>query len=40
MRPVAVLTGIAPAADLAPLAEAVLPDIGALPGWIDAQRAL
>lgn len=39
MRPVAVLTGIAPAADLAPLAEAVLPDIGALPGWIDAQRA-
>ena len=39
MRPVAVLTGIALAADLAPLAEVVLPDIGALPGWIDAQRA-
>ena len=39
MRPVAVLTGIATAEDLAPLAEAVLPDIGALPGWIDARRA-
>jgi phosphoglycolate phosphatase len=39
MRPVAVLTGVALAADLAPMAEVVLPDIGALPGWIDAQRA-
>ncbi|MFN7595440.1 MAG: HAD family hydrolase [Cereibacter sp.] len=39
MRPVAVLTGIATAEDLAPLAEAVLPDIGALPGWIDTRRA-
>ncbi len=39
MRPVAVLTGIAEAPELAPLAEVVLPDIGALPGWIDAQRA-
>ncbi|MCA3452874.1 MAG: HAD family hydrolase [Rhodobacter sp.] len=39
MRPVAVLTGIATEEDLAPLAEAVLPDIGALPGWIDARRA-
>jgi phosphoglycolate phosphatase len=39
MRPVGVLTGIALAADLAPLAEVVLPDIGALPGWIDTQRA-
>lgn len=39
MRPIAVLTGVAGAAELAPLAEAVLPDIGALPGWIDAQAA-
>ena len=39
MRPVAVLTGIAGEPELAPMAEAVLPDIGALPGWIDAQRA-
>lgn len=39
MRPVAVLTGVALAADLAPMAEVVLPDIGALPGWIDTQRA-
>lgn len=37
MRPVAVLTGIAGAAELAPLAEVVLPDIGALGGWIDRQ---
>ena len=35
MRTVAVLTGIATAADLAPLADVVLPDIGALPGWLD-----
>lgn len=34
MRPVAVLTGIATAPELAPLADAVLPDIGALPAWI------
>jgi len=39
MRPVAVLTGIATADDLAPLAEIVLPDIGALPDWIDAAAA-
>ena len=38
MRTVAVLTGIATAADLAPLADAVLPDIGALPGWLDSLR--
>jgi phosphoglycolate phosphatase len=37
MRPIAVLTGIARAADLAPHAEAVLPDIGALPAWLDAR---
>ena len=35
MRTVAVLTGVAGAADLAPLADVVLPDIGALPGWLD-----
>jgi phosphoglycolate phosphatase len=39
MRPIAVLTGIARESDLAPMAETVLPDIAALPGWIDAQRA-
>ncbi|GAB1362348.1 HAD family hydrolase [Rhodobacter sp.] len=37
MRPVAVLTGIAKAGDLAPHAEVVLADIGALPAWLDAQ---
>lgn len=36
MRPVAVLTGLATEAELAPLAEAVLPDIGHLPDWIGA----
>jgi phosphoglycolate phosphatase len=35
MRTVAVLTGIAQAGDLAPLADVVLPDIGALPAWLD-----
>jgi phosphoglycolate phosphatase len=39
MRTVAVLTGIASAEDLAPLADAVLRDIGDLPGWIDARHA-
>jgi phosphoglycolate phosphatase len=38
MRPVAVLTGVAGHDELSPMAEAVLPDIGALPAWIDAQR--
>jgi phosphoglycolate phosphatase len=37
MRTVAVLTGVATARDLAPLADAVLPDIGALPDWLAAQ---
>lgn len=40
MQTVAVLTGVATAADLAPLADAVLPDVGALPAWIDARRAV
>ncbi|MCB6178349.1 HAD family hydrolase [Rhodobacter sp. Har01] len=39
MRTIAVLTGIATAADLAPLAEAVLPDIGALPALLDRLQA-
>ncbi len=34
MQTVAVLTGVASAADLAPLADMVLPDIGHLPGWL------
>lgn len=37
MRTVAVLTGMARAAELAPMADAVLPDIGALPDWLDGQ---
>lgn len=36
MRTVAVLTGAAPAARLADLADAVLPDVGALPRWLSA----
>lgn len=35
MRTVAVLTGIAEAPELAPLADAVLPDIGHLGRWLD-----
>lgn len=35
MVTVAVLTGIAGAEDLAPHADVVLPDIGALPDWLD-----
>jgi phosphoglycolate phosphatase len=35
MRTVAVLTGVAGKGDLADLADAVLPDIGALPDWLD-----
>ncbi len=34
MQTAAVLTGVASAADLAPLADIVLPDIGHLPGWL------
>ena len=36
MRTVAVLTGVAEAAELAPLADAVLIDIGGLAAWIEA----
>jgi phosphoglycolate phosphatase len=39
MQTIAVLTGIATAHDLSPLADAVLRDVGELPGWIDARRA-
>ena len=39
MRCVAVLTGLAGADVLAPLADAVLADIGDLPAWIAAQSA-
>jgi phosphoglycolate phosphatase len=35
MACIAVLTGIATEADLAPLADAVLTDIGALPAWLE-----
>lgn len=38
MRAIAVLTGIATAADLAPHADAVLPHVGHLPAWIDQQE--
>jgi phosphoglycolate phosphatase len=40
MRTIGVLTGLSAASDLAPLAEAVLPDIGHLPGWLDASLAV
>lgn len=36
MRTVAVLTGLAGEAELAPLADVVLPDIGHLPEWLSA----
>jgi phosphoglycolate phosphatase len=36
MRTVGVLTGLARRADLLPFADAVLADIGALPGWLGA----
>lgn len=38
MQAIAVLTGPAEAADLAPHADAVLPDIGALPAWLAGER--
>jgi phosphoglycolate phosphatase len=36
MRTVGVLTGVAGPEELAPHAEAVLADIGELPGWLEA----
>jgi phosphoglycolate phosphatase len=38
MRTIGVLTGVASAEDLEPLADAILPNIGALPDWIGAQQ--
>jgi phosphoglycolate phosphatase len=38
MVTVGVLTGIAEAGELAPLADVVLADIGALPGWLSMRR--
>jgi phosphoglycolate phosphatase len=35
MRTIGVLTGLALAEDLAPLADVVLPDIGHIPAWLD-----
>lgn len=35
MSTIAVLTGIAERAELAPFADVVLPDIGAIPAWLD-----
>ncbi len=40
MVTVAVLTGLATAEELAPLADVVLPDIGHLPEWIDQRTAV
>jgi phosphoglycolate phosphatase len=39
MRAVAVLTGLAEADELAPLADAVLPDVSHLPAWISVQNS-
>ncbi len=39
MTTIGVLTGPATEADLAPLADAVLPDIGHLPDWLDRRAA-
>ncbi len=38
MRTIAVLTGVAKRADLAPHADVVLPDIGAIPDWLSGLR--
>jgi phosphoglycolate phosphatase len=37
MQTIAVLSGMTPEAELVELADAILPDIGALPGWIAGQ---
>ncbi|MEM8570109.1 MAG: HAD family hydrolase [Pseudomonadota bacterium] len=39
MRTIGVLTGLATTPDLSHLADAILPDIGALPAWLRAQSA-
>ncbi|MEO0903271.1 MAG: HAD family hydrolase [Pseudomonadota bacterium] len=40
MRTVGVLTGPAPMAELAPFADVVLPDIGAIPAWLKSENLL
>ena len=40
MRTIGVLTGPAPHAELAPFADVVLPDIGAIPGWLKSQKLI
>jgi phosphoglycolate phosphatase len=40
MRTIAVLTGTAVTADLAPYADVVLANIGEIPAWLDAQERL
>lgn len=40
MRTVGVLTGPAPLAELAPMSDVVLPDIGAIPGWLKSENLL
>lgn len=39
MRTLGVLTGVATTEDLTPHAHAVLPDIGHIPAWLDAERS-
>lgn len=39
MRTIAVLTGVAKREELAPHADVVLPDIGAIPGWLSGLEA-
>lgn len=40
MRTVGVLTGPSPHAELAPFADIVLPDIGAIPGWLKSENLI
>ena len=40
MRTVGVLTGPAPQSELAPFADVVLPDIGAIPDWLKSENLL
>ncbi len=40
MRTVGVLTGPAPRAELAPFADVVLPDIGAIPDWLKSENLI
>lgn len=40
MRTIGVLTGPAPYAELAPLADVVLPDVGEIPAWLESENLL